>query len=164
MTNFYLLYRLTFLAFFMSLLIQSKYEAKKTFWIIFLSIFTIGVVNTAIYLASDVDFLNQIYPITVSIRAFLCFLYVSKFNLFKVLFSFFTVCNFGMLTSYIGLLGYYFNHNFSTRILFEVLAMGPILLFMIKVFRKPYFKILATLDKGWVLLCSFPGLLAGIIY
>ena len=164
MMNFYLLYRLTFLTIFMSLLIQSKYGAKKTFWIVFLSIFTIGVLNTAIYMASDVDFLNQIYPITVSIPAFLCFLYVSKMSLFKLFFSFLTVCNFGMLTSYIGLLGYYFDHSFGTRILFEVLAIVPVLLFMIKVFRKPYFKILATLDKGWVLLCSFPGLLAGIIY
>ena len=164
MTNFYLLFRLTFLTFFMGLLIQSKYETKKTLMIIVSSIFTIGVINTAIYLMSDVNFFNKIYPVTVSIPAFLCFLLVSKPNSFKVLFSFLTVCNFGMLTSYIGLLGYDFDHSFRTRILFELLAMGPILLFVFKVFRKPYSKILATLDKGWVLLCAFPGLLAGIIY
>lgn len=164
MTNFYLLFRLTFLSFFMGLLIQSKYEAKKTILIISSWIFTIGVINTAIFLVSDVNFFNKIYPFTVSIPAFICFYLVSKPNPFKVLFSFLTVCNFGMLTSYIGLLGYYFDQSFGTRILFELLAMLPILLLTIKVFRKPYLKILASLDKGWVLLCSFPGLLAGIIY
>jgi hypothetical protein len=146
----------------MVLLIQPKYSIKKTAAIISSTFFLIWVVNAIIYNFSDINFVNRVYPISVTLPAFLCFFWVSKPNIFKLLFSFLTVCNFGMLTSCVGFLN--FTGIFAVRVLFECIAIVLIFTLVLKVFRKPYFKILNSLEKGWGLLCTFPLLLSAVIY
>ena len=160
--NIYLLYRIAFLTLFMVLLIQPKYSIKKTAAIISSTFFLIWAITAIIYNFSDINFVNRVYPISVTLPAFFCFFWVSKSNIFKLLFSFLTVCNFGMLTSCVGLLN--FTGIFAVRVLFECIAIVLIFTLVLKVFRKPYFKILNSLEKGWGLLCTFPLLLSAVIY
>lgn len=162
--NLYFLYRITFLSCFMSLLIQPKYSIRKTTMYICSFIFCIWAANAVILHFTNVDFFNSIYPFTVSIPAFIGFTVVSKSNFYKVAFSFLTVCNFGMLTSYMGLLGYYFTGSFPVRVLFECLAILVVFSLTFRYFRKPYFKIINALDKGWFLLSTFPLLLSATLY
>ncbi len=161
--NLYLLYRLGILTSFMLLLIKTKYKKVKTITIVSIVMILIWVLNSFIYSITNIDFSNIIYPFSVSLPAFLCFATISKTSIIKTLFSFLTVCNFGMLTSCIGLLALYFTDVFIFRIIFEVIVVALIMLLIIYT-RKPYFKVVNTLEKGWFLLCSFPLLISGIIY
>lgn len=148
----------------MSCLTQFKMSSKKT--IIILSAFTLvlSTVNSAIYNFGGIDFSNRLYPLIVSIPAFLCFCLLSKTKGIKVLFSFLTVCNFGMLASFIGFISLIIFHSPNFQMLFEVLCFVIIFVLILKYFRKPYLKIFDTLDKGWGLLCCAPSLLTVIIY
>lgn len=110
------------------------------------------------------DFSNSIYPLTVCVPTFICFFLLSKSKGLKVLFTFLTVCNFGMLMSFVGLLSFIIFNNLTIRILFESLCFVFMIVLILKVFRKPYFKILNTLEKGWGFLCLVPSLLTLIIY
>jgi len=164
MMNQYLLYRFAFLSVLMVLLIQPRHSMKKSLMIITPVIFLIWAANTLVGNVTDIDFFNRIYPFTISIPAFICFYAASKPNFFKVIFSFLTVCNFGMLTSFIGLLGYFFHRSFTLRILMELTSVVLIFVLVFVFFRKPYLKIMNTLKKGWALLSSFPLLLAAAMY
>ena len=160
----YLFFKLTLLSIFMTCLTQLKYSVKKSYIIVSAFIIITWIVNSVIYKSTNIDFSNSVYPITVSVPAFICFYLLSKSSGSKVLFSFLTVCNFGMLISYIGILSIIIFKNFAISILFEFLCFVFIIVLLLKVFQKPYFKILDTLDKGWGLLCSVPCLLSAIIY
>ena len=153
-----------FLSTFMAVFTQLKYNIKKSCILLSSSMIVIWIVNSAILEFTNIDFANSIYPFTVSVPAFICFLLLSKSNLSRVLFSFLTVCNFGMLTSFIGIIAFFISGSFAIRILIEFMCIILILILSLKYFRKPYFKILNTLDKGWGFLCSVPSLLSVIIY
>lgn len=160
----YLLIKHAFLVVFMTCLIQFKYSATKSYAIIAGVNLVIWLESFAIYAVKGMDFLDHVYPLAISVPAFICFLLVSKSNALKVLFSFLTVCNFGMLKSYVGILSLNIYNSIVTSIIFETLFFAVILVLLLKVFQKPYFKILNTLDKGWGLLCSVPSILSIIIY
>jgi hypothetical protein len=160
----YLLYRLVFLSSFMACLTQLKYGIKKTSIIVSAFILAIWIINFPIFMYKGLDFFNYVWPLTVTVPACICFFLLSKLDLYKVLFSFFTICNFGMLTSYIGFLSFVMFKSFAIRVLFEILSSTALMVFMIKVFRKPYFKVQKTLKKGWGPLCTVPLLLSVIIY
>lgn len=163
MMTLYLLYRLTILTVFMILLTQCKYTTKKTSIILLCVMLILWFINSVILEFTDVDFSNTLYPVTISFPVFICFFKISRASISKVLFSFLTVCNFGMFTSFAGLLAFFFTGSFIMRVLFELLGI-VFILFVIKVYRKPYFKILNTLSKGWWILCTVPSLLCAIIY
>lgn len=160
----YLLYRLAFLTTFMAIFTELKYNIKKSCIILCASMSVIWIANSFIYKFTNINFSNSLYPLTVSIPAFICFFLLSKSHVFKVLFSFLTVCNFGMLTSFMGLLAFFITGSFAIRVLIELVCIILTIILSLKFFRKPYFKILNTLDKGWGVLCSVPCLLSAIIY
>ena len=160
----YLLFKLAFLSAFMIYLTQLKYKNKKSYIILSVFIFIIWIINSVIYKFTNMNFLNSIYPLTVFVPAFICFFLLSKSKGLKVLFTFLTVCNFGMLMSFVGLLSFIIFSNLTIRILFESLCFVLIVVLILKVFQKPYFKILNTFDKGWGFLCLAPSLLTLIIY
>jgi len=160
----YLLFKLTFLIVFMACLTELKYSRKNTYIILSAFIFIIWIVNSVIYKFINLDFLNSIYSLTVSVPAFICFFLLSKSKGLKVLFAFLTVCNFGMLISYIGLLSFIIFNNFAIRIFFESLCFVFIIVLTLKIFRKPYFKMQNTHNKAWGFLCAVSILLVAIIY
>lgn len=160
----YFFYRLAFLTTFMAFFTQLKYTVRKSCAVLSVSMFVIWIVNSVIYEFTNIDFSNSIYPFTVSVPAFMCFFLLSKSDIFKVMFSFFTVCNFGMMTSFMGLLSFYITGSFRARVLIEFAVVLLILIMSVKFFRKPYFKVLDTLKNGWGVLCTVPCLLSAIIY
>lgn len=164
MMNIYFFYRLAFLTVFMILLTDWKYNLKKSYMIISSFMLIIWFINTVILVATNTDFSNILYPLTVSVPTLICFWLVSKSDFTKVLFSFITVCNFGMLTSFFGLLAYFYSGRFLFRVLAEFICFCVIAFLIFRFFRKPYFKILHTITNGWGYLCSAPCLLAVAIY
>jgi hypothetical protein len=148
----------------MFLITKLKYSVKKSGVILAAGIFVIWIANAVILKFTNINFSNTIYPYTVSVPAFFCFIIVARPNSFKVLFSFLTVCNFGMLSSFIGIISFFFTGSFEVRILFELLCMMLITILILKVCRTPYFNIMDILENGWGYLCAVPFLLSIIIY
>jgi two-component system sensor histidine kinase AgrC len=159
----YFLFKLASLVVLMTCLTQLKYSIKKSYAIIAAVNIVIWLVNYTIYTYKGTIFLARIFPLTISAPAFICFLFLSKSKGFKFLFSFLTIFNFGMLKSYIGSLSFMFFNNLNIRIFFESLSLIIILFLILKVFRRPYFKIQETIDKGWGVFCSVPCLLSIIV-
>lgn len=164
MIELYLLYRLAFLSFFMILITRPKFSAFKSRSILAFCVVILWLVNSAIYRATDIDFLNSVYPLTVTLPAFFCFWYVSRGQALKILFSFLTVCNFGMLTTFVGQVVFYLTGSFPAQVGGEIAAIVLLLTLIILGFRKPYFEMSNALDKNWAILCALPSLLAIIIY
>ena len=81
-----------------------------------------------------------------------------------MIFSFLTVSNFGMLTSYVGLLALYYTHSHFLRVVFELVSVLLIFILIFTIFRRPYFKMMRTLNKGWEFLYTVPAILSFIIY
>jgi hypothetical protein len=124
----------------------------------------IWLVNYGIYVLKGTDFLNKVFPLTASLPAFICFSLVSKSKGFKTLFCLLTVSIYGMLTSFIASFFSPVLNSFVLNIFLQFLCLALIIVFIIKVFRKPYFKMHEMLDKGWALFCAVPILLIAIIY
>lgn len=161
----YLFIKVTFLAVFMTCLTQLKYSVKKSYIIIIACNLIIWIANCLIYFFKGQEFLTNIFLLSASIPAFVCFSLVSKSKGFKVLFSLLTVTIFGMFTSYIeSVSSYTFNNLPSVDLFSQFFCLALIIIFIIKIFRKSYFKMLDTFDTGWGLFCSVPSLLAIIIF
>ena len=116
----------------------------------------------AIYDIKGQDFLDKVFPYTLVLPAYLCFLVVSKHKGFKYIFTFITVCNLGLLRTYLGMLSY--SNNLVVRTLLETFVAIITIILLLKIYRKPYFLLLDTLDKGWALLCCVPILLNTLNY
>ena len=164
MIELYLLYRLAFLSIFMILITRSKFSVYKSRTILAICIMLLWLINSAIYEATNLDFLNSIYPLTVTLPAFFCFWAVSRGPVLKVLFSFLTVCNFGMLTTFVGQVVLYLTGSFPAQVAGEIMAIILLLTLIILGFRKPYFEMSNALEKNWAILCALPSLLAVILY
>jgi signal transduction histidine kinase len=141
-----------------------KYSKRATFTFLTLLNIVLWGVSLAIYFYKGIAFLDSVFPLVVSVPAFLSFLFISRNKGFKLVFSFLTVCNFGMLKSYIGILAFQVSGQLFIRIVFESISFLFILLILILGFRKQYFIILETLEEGWIYLCSVPFLLTILIY
>lgn len=164
MIELYLLYRLAFLSFFMILITRPKFSVLKSRAILALCIVLLWLVNSAIYETTNLDFLNSVYPLTVTLPAFFCFWLVSRGQPLKILFSFLTVCNFGMLTTFVGQVVLYLTGSFPAQVAGEIVSIVLLLTLIILGFRKPYFEMSNALEKNWAVLCALPSLLAIIIY
>ena len=160
----YLILKLLFPLVLMTCLTKFKYSNKKSYIILAAVHIGIFVANYVMFIIKGATFLAVIFPLTVSLPAFICFYILSETKGFKILFSFLTVFCFGMLKSYIGFLSLKIYNTLFISIFAEFLCFIIILVLILKVFRKPYFKILNTMAKGWGLLCSVPLLLTVIIY
>jgi two-component system, LytTR family, sensor histidine kinase AgrC len=81
-----------------------------------------------------------------------------------VLFSLLTVSIFSMLARSIGQLPYIFWNNAFVGVLFEIAADVLLLFGVFRFFRKPYLRMLDTLERGWGVFCLVPGLLMALLY
>jgi len=160
----YLLYRLIFLSAFMILLIEWRYSFKVTMIVLVSTILFFWGISAYIYSLTDIIFFNAVFPFFISLPILLCFMSISKSAPFKVIFSFLTVSNFGMLTSYVGLFALYYTHSHFLRVVFELVSVLLIFILVFTVFRRPYFKMMRMLNKGWEFLYTVPAILSFIIY
>lgn len=161
---FYLLFKVTILAVMMICITQLKYNAVKSAVIIAAFNAAIWICNFMVYTSMGTEFMSSIFPLTASIPAFIGFIFVSRFKVLQVLFSFLTITIFGTLSSFIGGLPFGFTNIVIMRPMIEFLVFALTIVFVVKIFRKPYFRIMEALEKGWGLLCLVPGLLIVIIY
>ena len=161
---FYLLFKVSILAVLMTCVIRLKYNARKSAIIIVAFNAAIWICNFVVCTFMGTEFMSSIFPLTASIPAFIGFVFVSRFKVSQVLFSFLTVTIFGTLSSFIGGLPFGFTNTLIMRLMIEFLVFAFTIVFIVKIFRKPYFKIMGTLEKGWGLLCLVPGMLIVIIY
>lgn len=160
----YILFKVSFLAVFMACFTQLKYDVPKSIVVIGTSHIIIWLANYTIYIAKGIPFLIDVFPLTVSLPVFICFCFVSRSNGFKVLFSLLTVSIYGMVKTFVAVLLLNFHYNLYVRLTYEILSFALMLALAFIILRKPYFRILQTLDKGWGLLCLVPGLLIAMIY
>lgn len=156
-----LLVKIIFLAALVAYLTPMKYSVRKSVFIIAGFHLVIWIANYAIYLYISQKFVLDFLLFTVGIPGFFCFNIVAKYKGFRVLFSMLTVALFSMFSSFIGNLPFY-----NSQILKYGLKYGSfilIMIYMIKVFKRPYFKMIKNLEKGWGPLCLIPFLLINIV-
>lgn len=158
---FELLFKILFLAGLIAYLTPLKYSIKKSALIIAVSHFVIWIANYACYVYISKEIIEDFLFFTIAIPGFFCFNAVAKYKGFRVLFSLLTVALFSMLSSFIGNLPYFSNPLLQYGIKFGSFAL--IFIFVIKVFRNPYFKMLQTLEQGWGILCLVPFVLINIV-
>ncbi len=157
----YLLFKIISLGILMSCLTPVRYSVKKSAIIIVSFHLLSWIANYVGYFFLGEDFISNFLLITASVPALTCFSIVAKCRGFRVVFSLLTVAVFSMLSSFIGNLPY-----FNTLLLQYSLKFGSfilIIVFVVIVFRKPYIKMLQTLEKGWGILCLVPFILINII-
>ena len=142
-------------------LTQMKYPMKKSLLIITGFHLFICIINYALYVYVSKELLVYYMYFTLGIPGFFCFNMVAKYKRFRVLFSVLTVAIFSMLSSFLGYVAYT-----GSNVLQYTLKYGSFILifiFVAIVFRKPYFKMQQTLEKGWGPLCLIPSILVIII-
>ena len=164
MSALYFLYRLIFLTILMFLITEWKYSFKKTCLIITVFITAVWAINSSILYTFGLDFYNAVYPLTVSVPVFLLFVYISRMQFFSVLFSFISVCNLGMFTSFCGMASYYFSSSFTIKVITEIIWFFIIAIVIILFVKGPYFNVIAFRISGWGYLCTVPSMLSVIIY
>jgi len=160
----YLFIKIAFLAVLMSSLTPLKRSDKKSYTIIILGNIFIWLFNFLIYALKGDAFMERVFFLSAILPAFIFFYIVAKYKGFKLLFSLLTVSIFGMMCGYIGFLSMLIFNNDAIGAIFNSLCYALIIVFIIKVFRKPYFRMLETLDTSWRLFCSVPFLLMVIIF
>ena len=156
-----ILIKVMFMAALTACLTPMKYSLKKSILIITGVHFFIWVVNYIFYVYVSKEFISNYLFFIVAIPGLICFNMVAKYKKFPVLFSVLTVSIFSMLSSFLGYLAYN-----SSPVLQYALKYGSFILifvFVVVVFRKPYFKMQQTLEKGWGPLCLIPSVLVVII-
>lgn len=160
----YILIKVVFLGIFMTGLTKLKYNVKKSSVIIIVFNLGIFILNSVIYMLKGIDFLDNVFLLTASLPAFICFSLVSKYKGFKVLFSLLTVSIFGMLTSFIESMSSIVFNNHLINLLSQFISLGLIIFIIFKIFRKRLFEMFEVLEKGWGLFCMVPTLLYVAIF
>ena len=164
MALLYLFIKVALLAVFMTCLTPLKDQTKKTYAVIVVGNVFIWLLNFLIYEIKGLVFLDHVFLISASLPAFICFSVVAKFKGAKVLFSLLTVSIFGMLSAFLSFLPTLLIKNYVVDAFFNTLCYILIIVFIIKVFRKPYFKIMEALENGWWPFCFISFLLLAIIF
>ena len=160
----YLLIKAALLAVFMTSLTPLKYSKKKSYAIIIGGNIFIWLLNFLIYTLKDVVFLERAILLSAVLPAFIYFSIVAKYKGVKVLFSLLTVSIFGMMCGFVSSLATLMFHNDRIGALFNVLCYILIIVFIFKLFRTPYFRMLETLKTGWGLFCTVPFFLMIIVF
>jgi hypothetical protein len=141
-----------------------KDNSKKTYAVIVIGNVFIWLLNFLIYEIKGLVFLDHVFLLTASVPAFICFSMVAKYKGAKVLFSLLTVSIFGMLNAFLSFLPTLAIKHYVVDALVNSLCFVLTIVFIIKVFRKPYFKILDALEKGWGPFCFVTSLMLAIIF
>jgi Signal transduction histidine kinase regulating citrate/malate metabolism len=160
----YLFIKVVLLAIFMTSLTPLKNNDKKSYSIIVVGNIIIWLSNFLIYVLVDVSFLERVIFLSTVLPAFIFFSVIAKYPGFKVLFTLLTVSLFGMMCGFVSVLATLMFNNDGIGALFNVLCYILIIVFIMKVFRKPYYRMLETLETGWGLFCSVPFILMVIIF
>lgn len=160
----YLFVKAALLAVFMTSLTPLKRNDKKSFAVIAVGQIFILLLNLLLYELKGNDFMVSVLIFTAIIPAFIFFNFISKYKGFKLLFSLLTVSIFGMMCGYIGNLSMLIFSSDAICAVFNSICYILIIVFIIKVFRKPYFRMLETLNTGWRQFCLVPALLLAIIF
>ena len=158
---FELLFKIIVLAVLISYLTPMKYSVKKSALIITVFHLFIWIANYLCYVYISEELITDFLFFTISIPGFFCFNIVAKYKGFRVLFSLLTVAIFSLFSSFIGHLP--FHGGLALQYAIKYGSFILIMLFVVKVFRKPYIRILQTLERGWGLLCLIPFCLINII-
>ncbi len=164
MALLYLFIKVALLAVFMTCLTPLKDQTKKTYAIIVIGNVFIWLLNYLIYVIKGLVFLDHVFLITASLPAYICFSIVAKYKGAKVLFSLLTVSVFGMLSAFLSFLPTLLINNYLVDAFFNTLCYILIIVFIIKVFRKPYFKIMEALENGWGPFCFVSFLVLAMIF
>lgn len=160
----YLFVKAALLAVFMTSLIPLKRNNIKSYAIIAAGQIFILLLNFWAYVLKGNAFMVSLFFFSAILPAFIFFSFIAKYKGFKLLFSLLTVSIFGMMCGFIGFLSMLIFKNDAITAVFNSLCYILIIVFIIKVFRKPYFRMLETLETGWGLFCSVPSLLMIIIF
>lgn len=156
MAFLYLLIKLVFSLIPLLLLTQFKYSLKRSYIIIGVSQAIILIAGYLIYLFKGADFLGYVLPVILTVPSIIVFALLSKHSFPKVLFTFLTVITLTSFKSFIGFLSLKIYDSAYTRLIIETIVFAIIILFLAKYLRKPYLKLLNTIDKGWLILCLVP--------
>ena len=156
-----ILLKTVFMAALTACLTQMKYAMKKSVLIITGFHLFICIINYALYVYVSKELLVYYMYFTLGIPGFFCFNFVAKYKRFRVLFSVLTVAIFSMLSSFLGYVAYTGSHVLQYALKYGSFIL--IFIFVAIVFRKPYFKMQQTLEKGWGPLCLIPFILVIII-
>lgn len=137
---------------------------KKAVAIIAAGKVIIWLLNYMIYEMHGRVFLEHIFPLTAALPDLVWVFLAAKHKGFKALFSFLTINVFGMLNAFLSFLPTMIINNYLVDSLSNTLCFVLLIVFIIKVFRKPYFKILDALDKGWGPFCLVTFLMLAMIF
>lgn len=164
MALLYLLIKVALLAIFMTCLTPIRDNSKKTYAVIVIGNILIWLLNFLIYEIKGLVFLDHVFLITASLPAYICFSIVAKYKGAKVLFSLLTVSVFGMLNAFLSFLPTIIVKHYLIDALVNTLCFILTIVFIMKVFRKPYFRILDELDNGWGPFCFVTFLMLAMIF
>ncbi len=156
-----LLFKIIVLATMIALLTPLKYSVKKSAVIIIALQLLIWMTNYLCYVFISKPLIEDFQVFTIGIPGFFCFNAVAKYKGFRMLFTLLTVTIFSIFSGFIGNLNLH-----SGAVVHYIVKYGSfvlVMVFIVKVFKKPYFKILQTLERGWDLLCLIPFCLINII-
>jgi Signal transduction histidine kinase regulating citrate/malate metabolism len=160
----YLFIKVALLAVFMTSLTPLKRGDKKSYAVIAAGNIFIWLLNFLLYAIKGDPFMERVFLLSAILPAFIFFSFVAKYKGAKLLFSLLTVSIFGMMSGYISFLSMLIFNNDAISSVFNSLCYILMIVFIIKVFRRPYFRMLDMLEKGWGLFCSVPFLLMIIIF
>jgi sensor histidine kinase YesM len=164
MALLYLFIKVALLAVFMTCLTPLKDNSKKTFAVIVIGNIIIWLLNYLIYEIKGLVFLDHVFLLTASLPAYICFSAVARYKGAKVLFSLLTVSVFGMLNAFLSFLPTLIVKHYLIDALVNTLCFILTIVFIIKVFRKPYFRILDALESGWGPFCFITFLMLAMIF
>lgn len=164
MALLYLFIKVALLAVFMTCLTPLRDSSKKTYAVIIIGNVIIWLLNFLIYEIKGLVFLDHVFLLTASVPAFICFSAVAKYKGAKVLFSLLTVSVFGMLNAFLSFLPTLIIKHYLVDALVNSLCFVLTIVFIIKVFRKPYFRIIEALENGWGPFCFVTFIMLAIIF
>ena len=164
MALIYLFIKVALLALFMTCLTPLRDHSKKTYAVIVIGNIIIWLLNFLIYEIKGLVFLDHVFLFSASLPAYLCFSAVAKYKGAKVLFSLLTVSVFGMLNAFLSFLPTLIVKHYLIDALVNTLCFVLTIVFIMKVFRKPFFRILDALESGWVPFCLVTFLMLALIF
>ncbi|MEG0377175.1 MAG: GHKL domain-containing protein [Eubacterium sp.] len=148
-----------FLAVCIFLLIERRYSFYSTLCIFWVSIVSILIFNEYFLIFYGIDYLSRIFPITVILPFLALTFLLSKYRDGRALFAGLTAGVLCLLGCAIGIFPYLFSHSLLLNLILKLIGFAVVLVFIVKVLRKPYFEIIHQLDRGWLVICSVPFML-----
>ena len=159
----YLLFKLVCLGVCMAYLMPMRFSWRKSALYVFCFQSAIYLFNCAIYILSGEDVYKSFSFVSIAVPGFFCFNYLSRHKGFSVLFTLLTVAVFGMLASFLGYVAQMYSGSLALQYCVQFSSFILIIVYVAKVIKKPYLKLIDTLQKGWGFISLIPLTLIGII-